>query len=74
MITLMSAKRSMQQISRSPDVRSMTLLPVETLYFEFSDSKMAVPTPENRSLRFADVVPIGRPDLSSSSSVWMSLK
>lgn len=64
----------MQQISRSVEVRSITPLPVLTLNFELSDSKTAVPTPEKISLRLADVVPIGSPDLSNSSRVSMSLK
>lgn len=62
MITFISASRSIQHISRSVDVRTITPLPVKTMYLEFSDSNMAVPTPENRSLRLADVVPIGSPD------------
>lgn len=70
----MSANRSRQQISLSVDVRTITPLPVITLNLVFNDSKIAVPTPENKSLRFADVVPIGSPDLSSSSRVLMSLK
>lgn len=73
-MTFISAERSIQQMSRSFDVRSITPTPVTTLYFEFSDSKMVVPTPEKRSLRFADVVPMGSPDLSNSSRVLMSLK
>lgn len=73
-MTFMSAKRSIQQISRFLDVRVITLKPVTTLYFELSDSKTAVPTPENKSFRLADVVPMGKPDLSNSSNVLMSLK
>lgn len=73
-MTLMSANRSMQQISRFFDVRTITPSPVNTLNFEFNDSRTAVPTPENKSLRDADVVPIGKPDLSSSARVSISLK
>lgn len=73
MMTFMSAKRSIQQISRYFTVRSLTNWPTTNMYFEFNDSKTGVPMPENRSFRFAEDVPIGSPDLSSSSSVLMSL-
>lgn len=74
-ITFISANRSRQQMFRSFDVCSIIPSPlVRTLNLEFSDCRIADPTPENKSLRLADVVPIGSPDLSSSSRVLMSLK
>lgn len=73
-MTFISADRSIQQISLSIDVRSIALLPIRTMNFVFNDSSTAVPTPENMSLRFAEDVPIGSPDLSSSSRELMSLK
>lgn len=72
-MTFISAERSIQQILRYTAVRFLTALPVTILYFEFNESKTGVPIPEKMSFRFADDVPIGSPELSSSSSVLMSL-
>lgn len=65
----------MQQVSLSYAVRSIVAWPppADTRNLEISDSNTGVSPVPKMSASEADVVPMGRPDASSSLSVSMSL-
>lgn len=64
----------MLQMSRLFDVRSRIAMPDSTWNFEFNDRITGVSSSPNMSAIELVVVAIGSPDLSNSSSVFMSLK
>lgn len=73
MITLMSASRSMAQMSRLYAVRSMIGIPVvKTENLLISDRTVAVPPSPKISFSDSELVPMGNPDLSRFSSVSIS--
>lgn len=75
MMTLISAHRSTQQMSRSCAVRSIVAIgPVIKLNLDIKDLNNGVsPVVPKMVINEAEVVPIGRPVSSSSFNDFMSL-
>lgn len=76
MIIEISVRRSTQQMSRSYAVRSIVaIVELRNLYFDPRDRVNMDPlfVPPKRFFREPDDVPIGRPLLSSSLNVFISL-